>query len=150
MPSNNNSELNGTYKLTSLGDTEQIASKIAPELKPLDVLLLDGSLGSGKTTFVSYLIPKLTNKPEEVKSPTFPVVQSYTANIGDIYHFDLYRLEDPEELFELGFEEALEGITIIEWPAIAKEFIPRSHIALYFQFNDNQYISLEIKDNRKI
>lgn len=89
---------------------------LARRLLPGDVILLRGNLGAGKTTFARGLIKQLT-KGAEVPSPTFTLVQTYQTDDFEIWHFDLYRLQDESEIWELGIEEALEdGVCLIEWP----------------------------------
>jgi len=89
---------------------------LARRLQPGDVVLLKGNLGAGKTTFARGLIKQLT-KGAEVPSPTFTLVQTYHTEAFEIWHFDLYRLQDESEIWELGIEEALEdGVCLIEWP----------------------------------
>ena len=104
--------------VNSLEDTYTLAQKTALQLKQGDVVLLHGTLGMGKTEFARAMIRSLCDDQTlEVPSPTFTLVQTYKASIGEIYHFDLYRLKDPDDIYELGWEEALsEGITIVEWP----------------------------------
>ncbi len=104
--------------------TAALAQELAPRLRPGDWLALEGDLGAGKTTFTRALVntmmpldPASGSQAEEVPSPTFTLVQSYDRTPAPVWHFDLYRLEDPEEIFELGLEEALaDGITVMEWP----------------------------------
>ncbi|MDN5928263.1 MAG: tRNA (adenosine(37)-N6)-threonylcarbamoyltransferase complex ATPase subunit type 1 TsaE [Hyphomicrobiales bacterium] len=97
---------------------------IAAALKPGDVLALEGDLGAGKTSLARAVIRALTGNPSlEVPSPTFTLVQSYDARIP-ARHFDLYRLSDPGELLELGFDEAREeGVVLVEWPERAAGLI---------------------------
>ena len=104
--------------VNSLEDTYTLAQKTALQLKQGDVVLLHGTLGMGRTEFARAMIRSLCDyQTLEVPSPTFTLVQTYKASIGEIYHFDLYRLKDPDEIYELGWEEALsEGITIVDWP----------------------------------
>ena len=98
-------------------ETARIAGAVAQVSLAGDVLALAGDLGSGKTAFARGFIRALTTPEEEVPSPTFTLVQSYAAGGRTLYHFDLYRIEDPEEAWELGIEEALAGgVTLIEWP----------------------------------
>jgi tRNA threonylcarbamoyladenosine biosynthesis protein TsaE len=98
--------------------TKAVARRFAALVRRGDVIGLSGPLGSGKTAFARALIRTLTRAEEEVPSPTFTLVQRYeSAAVGAIFHFDLYRLEDPEEIWELGIEEAVtEGVVLIEWP----------------------------------
>ncbi len=99
-------------------DTDTLAGRIAEALRPGDVVLLHGPIGAGKSHFARALIrQRLGNPVEEVPSPTFTIVQTYPDANGDIWHCDLYRLGNPEELVELGLDEAFDtAICLIEWP----------------------------------
>lgn len=106
-----------------MAQTEALAKVIAPLLKAGDLLALEGDLGAGKSAFARALIRFYLNAPEtEVPSPTFTIVQSYQvdnrqADKADIWHADLYRLSDPDELYELGLDDARdESVMIVEWP----------------------------------
>jgi tRNA threonylcarbamoyl adenosine modification protein YjeE len=102
----------------SLADTERLAARLAPHAAPGDVIGLCGALGSGKTAFARALIRARLGRPgEEVPSPTFTLVQLYEHAAGAIWHFDLYRLAEAEDAYELGIEDAFSGaISLIEWP----------------------------------
>lgn len=91
-----------------------------------DCILLRGDLGSGKTTFARGFIQALNPAHDEVVSPTFTLVQTYPAGDKAVWHFDLYRLKNPEEITEIGLDEALHsGITLIEWPELVQSLLPR-------------------------
>ncbi len=98
-------------------ETVQTAVDFAKNLKAGDIILLEGELGAGKTTFVKGLAKGLKAKVSEVNSPTFVLMNIYKGRIP-IYHFDLYRLERPQELDSLDLDEFLEGdgVAVIEWP----------------------------------
>src|SRR5690606_16145374 len=98
--------------------TGQLAEDLAAALAPGDCLALSGDLGAGKSTLARALIRALANDPAlEVPSPTFTLVQTYALPRFSVSHFDLYRLEDPEEIDELGLDELMEaGAALIEWP----------------------------------
>lgn len=109
------------FKVNSIEDTKKLAELIGKRLEKEDVILLDGDLGAGKTTFTQALA-KTIGIEERVNSPTFSIVNEYESDKGNFYHFDLYRLESLEELFDIGFDEYFshQGIIIIEW---AEKFI---------------------------
>jgi tRNA threonylcarbamoyladenosine biosynthesis protein TsaE len=96
--------------------TEALARCLAPLLRGGDVLALSGGLGTGKTTFVRYLLAALGHKGE-VPSPSFAIVQPYEHMVPAVWHADLYRIEDPSELAEIGLESAGDdAVLIVEWP----------------------------------
>jgi tRNA threonylcarbamoyladenosine biosynthesis protein TsaE len=102
--------------LPDLAATDELAARISELAHSGDVILLQGGLGSGKTSFARGFLRALGVR-EEVPSPTFTLVQAYDTDKGPVWHFDLYRLKQPEEAIELGFEEAqAEGIVLVEWP----------------------------------
>ncbi|MBR1841311.1 MAG: tRNA (adenosine(37)-N6)-threonylcarbamoyltransferase complex ATPase subunit type 1 TsaE [Alphaproteobacteria bacterium] len=106
-------------------DTAELARKIAALSKRGDVWALSGTLGAGKSVFARAFIQSLTDA-KEVPSPTFTLVQMYNADTFDIFHYDLYRLENPAEIFELGVEEAFyAGVCLVEWPEKMGAFAPR-------------------------
>lgn len=107
-----------TLVLQTVDETRGLAAAIAPLLKSGDVLLLSGHVGAGKTAFARALIrARLAAPNEEVPSPTFTLVQTYPHPQGDLWHADLYRLTHPDEVQELGLEDAFEtAICLIEWP----------------------------------
>jgi tRNA threonylcarbamoyladenosine biosynthesis protein TsaE len=100
--------------------TDRLGKVLAGEVQPRDVVALWGDLGAGKTSLARALIQALLaahGLQEDVPSPTFTLVQTYQAGGLPIWHADLYRLSHPDELLELGLEEALEkGLLLIEWP----------------------------------
>lgn len=105
--------------------TKRLAKALAPLLRPGDVLALGGDLGAGKTSFARALINALPGPEEEVPSPTFTLVQLYERGPLEVWHVDLYRLEDPEDALELGLEEAFaEAVTLIEWPERLGPLLP--------------------------
>ncbi len=114
-------------KLVSHSESEtlQIAANLAASLRPGDVLCLSGDLGAGKTVFSQGLCAAL-GVTDIVNSPTFTIVNEYESKAGMVYHFDLYRIEDADELYETGFDEYLSsgGICIIEWPERVPEALP--------------------------
>ena len=97
--------------------TLALGQALAPRLRRGEALCLSGPLGAGKSTLARALIRALTTPDEDVPSPTFTLVQFYEGAGLPIAHFDLYRLADPDEAYEIGLDEALEdGAALIEWP----------------------------------
>ncbi|MCW9035459.1 MAG: tRNA (adenosine(37)-N6)-threonylcarbamoyltransferase complex ATPase subunit type 1 TsaE [Alphaproteobacteria bacterium] len=94
-----------------------------------DVIALWGTLGVGKSVFARAFIRQLTSPLEEVPSPTFTLVQNYEGMEAEIYHFDFYRLEEVDEAYELGIEEAFsDGISLLEWPERIEPLLPRDRL----------------------
>ena len=122
-----------TIELADEAATRRLGARLAAIARPGDVLALWGDLGGGKTTLARAFIQALLGQDEEVPSPTFTLVQTYDAPEATIWHFDLYRLERPEDVTELALDEALvDGICLIEWPGRLGTRIParRLDIAL--------------------
>lgn len=113
----------------SASQTKEIAAEIAKTLSPGTVVCLFGEMGVGKTVFTNGLCRAL-GVSDYVSSPTFTVVNEYDGDGFSIYHFDMYRIEDEDELLEIGFEEYLNsgGICIIEWPENVKDSLPKKRI----------------------
>lgn len=96
----------------------EVAAQLAPIFAKGAIVALEGDLGAGKTALSRALIRHLTGDPAlDVPSPTFTLLQTYDAPMGEIWHFDFYRLRHPEEVFELGWEDALAGggLLLLEW-----------------------------------
>ncbi len=115
--------------LPELAATAEFARRLAPLLRAGDVIGLAGDLGSGKTTLARNLIAALSDRDREVPSPTFTLVQTYDCGALTVWHFDLYRIERPADVFELGFEDALaDGVTLVEWPERLGALMPADHL----------------------
>jgi tRNA threonylcarbamoyladenosine biosynthesis protein TsaE len=104
--------------LADLAATGRLAARLAPLLRPGDAVLLEGPLGAGKSALARAILRALAGDPGlEVPSPSFTLVQSYDLPGGlTAHHFDLYRLSGPSDLTELGWDEAREGLVLVEWP----------------------------------
>ena len=127
---------------------EEFASSISNDIKKTDIIFLFGEMGVGKTTFVKYLINHLQNKFKkrltEVTSPTFNIMNEYKIDSLLIKHYDLYRINSPEELMDLNiFDKNNDSILLIEWPQIIKQK-PKSIIEFYFEY-ENHYEDRFIK-----
>ncbi|QQZ09149.1 tRNA (adenosine(37)-N6)-threonylcarbamoyltransferase complex ATPase subunit type 1 TsaE [Heyndrickxia vini] len=118
------------YEWLSKGpdDTSSFAQKLAGKLKAKDVLLLEGDLGAGKTTFTKGIALGLGIR-RNVSSPTFTIIKEYQGNLP-LYHMDVYRLQDSNE--DLGFDEYFEGtgVTIVEWAHIIEDQLPNEYLSI--------------------
>ena len=129
-------------QILDLSETESLAFKLCKKLKIGDVLMLEGELGTGKTTFSRYVINNLhslkkISKPNTINSPTYPILLTYNLDSYEIYHYDLYRIKNTNELEELDFFENIKGnITLIEWPNL---LINLPFMQNYYLINFNIY-----------
>jgi tRNA threonylcarbamoyladenosine biosynthesis protein TsaE len=118
----------------SEAETEEIASELAGELKPGDVIALYGPLGAGKTSFVRGLAFGL-HCVQPVRSPTFSLINEYSGPLP-LYHFDFYRLDGTAEIDDLGWTDYLEndGVLAIEWPEKVRKMLPIPRIEVYLSY----------------
>ncbi len=124
----------GPIRLQTEAETAALAGRIAPLLAAGDTLLLEGEIGAGKSAFARALIRARLGRFEDVPSPTFTLVQTYEAADVSIWHADLYRLTSPDEVFELGLDEAFEdAICLIEWPDRLGPDAPEGALTLRFE-----------------
>lgn len=127
-------------------DTIRFARQFARTLKGHEIVALNGTLGMGKTVFVRAVIQALTNTEIEIPSPTFTLLQTYDTSKGTVYHFDFYRLKNPEEAYEIGIEDAFsDGICFIEWPEKIGTLLPHKAIHITFT-NTSEGRQIEVKD----
>jgi tRNA threonylcarbamoyladenosine biosynthesis protein TsaE len=127
--------MSATYESASPAETQLLGRRLAPLLSPGDVLLLQGELGAGKTCFTQGIGAGL-KVAEAVKSSSFVLVNEYSGRLH-LYHADLFRLEDPQQVFELGLEEnASDGLLIVEWPDRALQEMPPEHLMVRFDSTD--------------
>jgi tRNA threonylcarbamoyladenosine biosynthesis protein TsaE len=133
-----------TLALPTLAATEALAARLAPLLRSGDVVLLQGPLGAGKTAFARALLRALTGDPAlDVPSPSFTLVQSYDTPAGPVHHYDLWRIDRADDLAELGLEEAVRDIALIEWPERLGETPPEAlTIALAIGLDDSRSAKL--------
>ena len=130
-------------------NTESISKKFSNFIKKGDTIFFYGEIGVGKTTFIKHLINNLQKKNElkltDVPSPTFNIVNEYQIGEIVVNHYDLFKIKDPKELYNIGiFENNSEIVTLVEWPEIISEK-PKKIIELYFNYEDDfQRRNLEI------
>ena len=136
------------YKSTSEDETIAIAQEYAKTIQAGDIIAFYGDLGAGKSLFCRELIRTLCHDPElHVPSPTFTLVQTYDSDIAEIWHFDMYRINDPDEIYELGWEEALAGnITLIEWPERIASLLPKKIKKVEFSAISDNFRDINISE----
>ena len=122
----------------SIDETRDFARNFARNLRAPITVALHGDLGVGKSEVARTIIQTLCGADTVVPSPTLTLVQTYVFNKGKISHFDLYRISDAAELVEIGMDYAIQNdITIIEWPDIAKDMLPKNTIHIYISEYDS-------------
>ena len=134
-------------KLKSLNDTKNLSKKFSKIIKSGDAIFLYGEIGTGKTTFVRFLINHLEVenqiKKSDILSPTFNIVYDYDVGNIKILHYDLYRLKNYKDISQLGmFETSDDSIKIVEWPELI-ESKPKNRVDIQFQYS-------KFIDSRKI
>ena len=125
--------------LKNTGDTEALGKKMADQLKPGSVIALTGPLGVGKTA-LTQAVARALGVTERLTSPTFTVLCEYETGRLPLYHFDVYRVNDPDDLFEMGFEEYLhgDGACIIEWADLVRELLPEETVWLELAYGEDE------------
>ena len=134
--------------IVSLKQLQIEAKKFARLITSPSCILLWGDMGAGKTTFSkSFIRSLLKDSTAEVPSPTFTLIQTYPTDKGEVWHSDLYRLQGPEEILELGLLEALRtSICLIEWPDRLQSYLPDKRIDVYLNIIDENHRSLRIEE----
>ena len=127
-------------------ETKKFATDVAQTLKKGDVIALVGDLGTGKTTLSKYIAEAL-GITETITSPTFTIVQEYHSGRLPLYHFDVYRVDDIEEMYRIGYEEYFygegeyfygEGVCIVEWADIVEEIIPEDAKVIFIEYGEDE------------
>ena len=133
------------FKFT-LDEIEDVAKSLINKINGVNIILLKGELGTGKTTLIKSILKNLGIE-ENITSPTFSIVNQYSTSNLLINHFDLYRIKSLKELDVIGFEEYLdnEGISFIEWPEIAMSKISYHYIEIYIKFIDEKSREITLK-----
>lgn len=128
-----------TVAVSDQNGTEALAATLASTAKAGDVILMHGTLGMGKSAFCRAFVRAVANNPhEEVPSPTFTLVQIYELDPLPVWHFDLYRLSDPEEVHELDIEDAFaDAISLIEWPDRLEYLTPENRLDIHIELGPN-------------
>lgn len=137
-----------TFKSYGYEDTVSFAHDLAKDIKAGAVICLRGDLGAGKTAFVQGFARGLGIE-EYITSPTFTIVNVYESGTLPLYHFDVYRISNSDEMYEIGYEEYVygDGISIIEWPQLIEDILPDTRYEINILKNmdiDENYREIEI------
>ena len=126
-------------------ETKKIGKLLGDNVQPGQIILLKGDLGSGKTRFVKGIAASL-NSTNEVSSPTYNLINEYPGKMT-LYHMDLYRLDNENDLLNIGFEDYLyrDGIIAIEWPELAYDFLPADFLLINFEIVSENKRKLKLK-----
>ena len=127
------SKSDSAIDLPDLAATDAFGRRLAKALRGGDVVRLKGGMAVGKTTLACAIVPEQSPDFDDVPSPTFTLVQTYPVELSDgpaeLWHFDLYRLDRPDQVYELGIEDALAGgVSLIEWPELAAGLLPKENL----------------------
>lgn len=122
------------YETHSMEETRELGRQMGTAAGPGDVLTLSGDLGVGKTVFTKGFALGI-GVTEAVSSPTFTIVQEYHSGRLPLYHFDVYRIGDPEEMDEVGFDDYVygDGVSLIEWAKLIEEILPEKRTRILIE-----------------
>jgi len=133
-------------------ETRAFGKQLALKFKPGDIVCFFGDLGAGKTTMIKGIAEGLAITSDYVHSPTFTLLNLYEHGRLPLYHFDLYRIEDPEELFDIGYDEFLygSGISVIEWSERFGHLLPKERLEIHLRHKgeDRREIRVKAAGNR--
>lgn len=120
-------------------ETKEFGSRLGAEARPGSVIALIGDLGTGKTTLTKAIAEGLGVK-DVITSPTFNIVKQYESGRLPLYHFDVYRIGDIDEMYELGYEEYFygNGVCVIEWADIIEELIPQDAVVIEIEYGEKE------------
>lgn len=132
-------------------DTKRFGIELAQKLKPGDIVALIGDLGTGKT-YLTKSIAEGLGITKMITSPTFTIVREYMSGRIPLYHFDVYRLSSPEEMYELGYEEYFfgQGVCVIEWADKIMDLIPKGCIIIRIEYGMNEEQRIYRIENLKL
>lgn len=131
-------EIRRSLTLKNEEETRQFGLDLAENLKAGDVIALIVNLGTGKTALTRYVAEGL-GIHERISSPTFTIVKEYDSGRLPLYHFDVYRIADPEEMFNIGADEYFfgQGVCVVEWADMIEELLPENTKYIYLEYGQN-------------
>lgn len=136
--------------VNDINQLDDAAAKVIEAIRPNRIVCLYGGMGAGKTTFIKSLC-KVLGVTDTVVSPTFALINEYSTTQGmPIYHFDFYRINKLEEVFDFGYEEyfySTQGICLIEWPELIEDILPSDGVSRFkIDVNDDGIRAISLMD----
>jgi tRNA threonylcarbamoyladenosine biosynthesis protein TsaE len=127
------------FRATSISELLSVCEHIKKLSAKEKIILFSGEMGAGKTTLIKEFCAHL-GIDDEVSSPTFSLVNEYESPIGPVYHFDLYRIQSEDELYDIGYEDYFFSgyLCLVEWPEMASGIIPTEHVMVYIRVENDQ------------
>ena len=132
-------EIKRIIKIKNEKETENFGRRLGESLSAGDVVAMVGDLGTGKTTLTGYIARGLGIK-ETVSSPTYTIIKEYNSGRLPLYHFDVYRIGDPEELFNIGVDEYFDGdgVCVVEWADLVSEELPENSKYIFIEYGEKE------------
>ena len=132
-------EIKRIIKIKNEKETENFGRRLGESLSAGDVVAMVGDLGTGKTTLTGCIARGLGIK-ETVSSPTFTIIKEYNSGRLPLYHFDVYRIGDPEELFNIGADEYFDGdgVCVVEWADLVSEELPENSKYIFIEYGEKE------------
>jgi len=129
------------FKAPTISDLQQVSEHLSKLSLDENIILFSGEIGAGKTTLIKAFCRHL-GVEDAVSSPTFSLVNEYEGRDGNIYHFDLYRIQSEEELYDIGYEDYFFSgyLCLVEWPEMARGIIPKNHVSVKIRVENDQRI----------
>ena len=126
-----------TLTMKNEDDTRRFGLELAEKLTPGSIIALIGDLGTGKTALTKYIAEGL-GVTDTITSPTFTIVKEYESGRLPLYHFDVYRITDPEDMYEIGYEEYFfgNGVSVVEWADMIEELLPPETIVINIEYGE--------------
>ncbi|MDY6011941.1 tRNA (adenosine(37)-N6)-threonylcarbamoyltransferase complex ATPase subunit type 1 TsaE [Clostridium sp.] len=120
------------FEVNSIEETTKLGKELGKILNPGDIICLTGDLGTGKTHITKGISEGL-GITDNITSPTFTIVNEYNSGRLKLYHFDVYRVSDPDEIYAIGFDDYIfgDGVSIIEWANYIEEILPKEYLHIY-------------------
>ena len=129
------------FQASTILDLNSVCEALEKASTNEKIILFSGEMGAGKTTLIKAFCEQL-GVEDEISSPSFSLVNEYSSNVGTVYHFDLYRIQSEEELYDIGYEDYFFSgyLCLVEWPEMAKTILPEKHVLVNIRVENGQRI----------